>query len=527
MQIDDKPAGTPIIPRVVHRIWFGDKAMPAEYEKYWEAWQRQLPDFEFRTWREADVAGFRTSELIARADGMARKADIARLEMLLNHGGIYLDCDIFPLHRLPESVLNNELVVCNESPNGDYCSIGFIAAAPGALALKWAIDTLFTVELNRLPPNRETGPWFFAKALQHGPFTRLPSQSFYPYMYNEPFSKVFDRDLSQTFGIHVWGGSWLNDRQKMEKLAERLHRGDLEEASLIAPTIESIDPAPTLGFCDIAREVRRQALEAAKQPIAESFVAIDNSAPLELVKAGIFLLRHAPSSLIWQIGAADGILVDPLRALLVNFDPPAVLVEPNPYLFDMLKRNYEANRQTRFVNAALSGTPGKLTLNAINPQKMRERPLPDWVLGISSAYTDKNAIGGGFGLDPETARLIGECVERIDADVVDVEHLLSLNDGDHPGILVIDAEGMDAALLKLILGKGIRPLIMHFERQCLTPEESDMVAGLLADEYVTVPVGNDVVAFRADFFSTYCEHMYVENGIHTIYRDALRFVLNL
>lgn len=526
MQKNDSATRAPQIPRVVHRIWFGDKPIPAEYETYWQAWQRQLPDFEFRTWREADVAGFRTSGLIAIADNMARKADIARLELLLEHGGIYLDCDIFPLHRLPLSLLNNELVVCNETADDRICTNSFIAAAPGARALAWAVDTLFTIELNQRPPNEETGPWFFRKALDHGPCTRLPTASFFPYLFDEPLSKILERDLSKTYGIHVWGGSWFNDQQKLGKVAERLHLGDLEEANELASQIGGIDTAPLAEYYDVAREARRKALEAARHSMVAGYVNIENGAPLDLVKAGMFLLKQLPSSLVWQIGAADGILVDPLRALLVNFDPPAVLVEPNPYLFEMLKGNYRNNQQIGFVNAALCETPGKMTLNAINPHKLRERPLPDWVLGISSAFTDKNPIGG-HGIDAETTRLIGECLETIEAEAVDVDYLLGLNDGAHPSILVIDAEGMDAPLLKLILSKGIAPFIIHFERQWLTVDESNLVADLLEQEYVTVPIGNDVVAFRSDFFATYCEHIYVENGIHTIYRTALQHVLNL
>lgn len=526
MKKNETSATRELIPRVMHRIWFGDRPIPAQYEQYWAAWQRQYPDFEFRTWREADIAGFRTAGAIERAEGMARKADIARYEILLTQGGIYLDCDIFPLYRFAYDLLENELVVCNEIEADHYCSIGFIAAAPGGTALAWAVETLQHRELNRLPPNEDTGPWLFRQALAHGPYKKLPTKAFYPYLFNEPFAAIFERDLSGTFGVHVWGGSWLSEQQKRGKIADRLKRGDLQEAAQLAADGASDEGRAVGEFCDAAKEARIKALAAANHQILSNRLKIDNRAPLDFVKAGLFLLSQVPDALIWQIGAADGILVDPLRALLVNFDPPAVLLEPNPYLHDMLVANYRNNQQAKLINAALCETGEKLVLNAINPAKVRERGLPEWALGISSAFNDRNAIGG-LTIDAETARRIGECLERIEAEVVDVEFLLALHGGTHPALVVIDVEGMDAQMVKLIMEKGIKPFILQFERQCLPEAELKIVGDLLGAEYVTIAAGNDVIAYRVDFFSTYCEHLFVENGIHTVYRDALKFVFNL
>jgi FkbM family methyltransferase len=514
------------IPRVIHRIWFGDASIPDAYEKYWEAWQRQYPDFVFRTWRDGDIPALRTRHAIGRAEGMARKADIARYEILFEHGGIYLDCDIFPLQRFDDQLLRHELVVCNETESDRYCTNSFIAAAPGSPALGWAVDTLLDKELNQCPANEDTGPWFLRRALDHGRYTRIPGRSFFPYLYNEPFSALFNRDLSETYGVHIWAGSWLSDAQKKAKITERLHFGDLEDMAQLASHAGSEPLLPVLDYCEAARAARHAALQAAKSALLGETLNIANKAPLEFVKAGLFLLSQDPQALVWQIGAADGILVDPLRALMVNFDPPAVLVEPNPYLFGMLTQNYRNNGKARLVNAALAEGIDKLVLNAINPEKVRARPLPDWVLGISSAYMDRNPIGG-FGIDAETTRLIGECLERIEADVVGIQDLLDLHDGAHPALVVVDVEGMDTRIVELIMGQGIRPAMLQFECQWLHDDERSTLARLFDKEYVMVQFGNDVVAYRADFFTSYCDHLFIENGVHTIYKDTLKFMMKL
>ena len=519
-------ANAELIPRVMHRIWFGDLPIPEHYEKYWEAWQRQYPDFAFRTWRDADIPQLRTRHAIGRAQGMARKADIARYEILLNEGGIYMDVDIFPLVRFDDKLLRHEMVVCNETESDQYCTNSFIAAAPGSSALAWAVETLLDKELNQRPANEDTGPWFLRRALDHGRHTRIPGRSFFPYLYNEPFSAIFNRDLSATFGIHIWAGSWLSDEQKKAKIAERLHFGDIEDMGQLATHAGSEPLQPVLDYCEAARVARHGALQAAKSPLLGGTLKIANKAPLEFVKAGLFLLSQDPNALVWQVGAADGVLVDPLRALLVNFDPPAVLVEPNPYLFEMLGQNYRNNARARLVNAALAEGIDKLVLNAVNPHKVSQRPLPEWVLGISSAYMDRNPLGG-FGIDAETTRLIHECLEQVEAAVVNVQDLLDLHEGAHPAMVVIDVEGMDTQIIELVLAKGIRPLILQFECQWLKDEERRKIADLFDDEYVQVQFGNDVVAYRADFFTTYCDHLFVENGVQTIYKDTLKFMMNV
>lgn len=516
-----------MIPKIIHRIWFGNAPIPTAYENYWAAWQRQLPDYGFRTWRDSDIASLVASrEKIAEAEGMARKADIARYDILFNHGGIYLDCDIMPFQYFDVDITGPELIACNEVDSDDICSIGFIASPPRHDVLGWAIRQLAGRALNLKPPPSDTGPKFFRQALSQGAFKKIPKASFYPYLWNEPFSAIFERDISRTFGIHVWGSSWYNETQMLKKAMRRLEQGDVEEAEKIVAGYGSEAACVIKDTCQSARAARLASLSAAKHKAPGSAPNISNKAFFEFLKVGLYLLSKEPNSLVWQIGAADGILTDPLRPLLVNFDMPSVLVEPNPYLFESLTRNYAANKNAKLVNAAFNHTSGTLLLNAVNPSKSREKKLPDWVRGISSAYSDRNAIGG-LTIDEATTRSISECIEAIDVKTVGVDCLLEFNKGRHPEIVVIDAEGMDFIIVEAIVRSGVRPLILQIEMQCLPADERNRLNQLLANEYITIRFGADMVAYRKDLFSSYCDHLYVENGISAIYGHAFGVANNL
>jgi FkbM family methyltransferase len=217
-------------------------------------------------------------------------------------------------------------------------------------------------------------------------------------------------------------------------------------------------------------------------------------------------------------------MADPLRPLLVNRDPQVVLLEPNPYLFERLQRNYSRNRNVRFVNAALGRTSGKMTLNAINPKQLADHDLPDWILGISSFYNDRNALAG-LTIGEELTGRIQQAVERLTVDVIDAPTLLALTDNQAPDVVVIDAEGMETDILKSILGSGLKPRIIQYEIQCLPAAEQDILAAELNREYVQITSGNDRLAYRTDFLLAYCSDLYVKYGIPTIFKGALASIL--
>jgi len=94
-----------MIPRILHRIWFGPK-MPAEFVAYGEVWRRVMPHWEHRLWTESDVPhDLVNREAFAKAppgDAHRWRSDILRLELLLRYGGVYVDADTEPLKPLDD-----------------------------------------------------------------------------------------------------------------------------------------------------------------------------------------------------------------------------------------------------------------------------------------------------------------------------------------------------------------------------------------------------------------------------------------
>jgi mannosyltransferase OCH1-like enzyme len=94
-----------MIPRVIHYCWFGGSPLPASVDRCLSSWRQFCPGYEIRYWDETSfpVDRCRFSLEAYAAGKWAFVSDYARLRIVFDHGGIYLDTDvelIAPLDRL-------------------------------------------------------------------------------------------------------------------------------------------------------------------------------------------------------------------------------------------------------------------------------------------------------------------------------------------------------------------------------------------------------------------------------------------
>lgn len=103
-------AGTPLIPKKLHYCWVGGKSIPAHLKRYMESWNKYCPDYEIIRWDESnyDFNKNRYMREAYEAQKWAFVSDYARLDIIYNEGGIYLDTDVELLTSL-DRVLNDEM----------------------------------------------------------------------------------------------------------------------------------------------------------------------------------------------------------------------------------------------------------------------------------------------------------------------------------------------------------------------------------------------------------------------------------
>lgn len=459
-----------MIPRIIHRVWLGGNPMPQQYESWWQGWQRQLPHFEFKTWTDKDVTSLSVFDRIQAADSGAKKADIARYEILHRYGGTYLDCDFMPLNYCDFSAFDADLVVCHEREEDDgKCSNGFFSISPNHPLMAKAIAAVSRINLNSVEVIQETGPGFFGQLIADAQYLRLPTISLYPYLYNEPFHAVFPRDLGATYGIHVWYNSWFSDNLKVLKLNSMLLSGDIEEAVKISHNnnIGEVERKNVDEYVSSLRSVRNLIAEVSHTSVLQRLLRMDDQRCFELFKVGYYLIKKNPSAVVWHIGAGDGIAGSPLRPLLVNFDPVAVLVEPRPDRLAALTANYARNRNVRIVGPA--------------------------------------ALAGDGFHDPDQLR-----------------HACG---NPAPDIMVVTADDAGAAIAVGLLDRGVQPSILYLGSGGWGQDSQGALEARLQRTYEIVDFGHYRIACRRDFFWEYCRDLFVEHGLPTVYRQVLRTII--
>ncbi len=97
------------IPKTIHYCWFGKKEIPLQYKKWMESWKKFCPDYEIIEWSEKNYDVHKTKYLSQAYDlgKWAFVSDYARVDIIREYGGIYLDTDVELLKNIDEMLMND------------------------------------------------------------------------------------------------------------------------------------------------------------------------------------------------------------------------------------------------------------------------------------------------------------------------------------------------------------------------------------------------------------------------------------
>ena len=116
------------IPKVIHYCWFGGAEKSALIKKCIKSWKRKCPDYQIIEWNESnfDCSCNEYCQMAYQEKRWAFLSDYARLKILYDHGGIYMDTDVELLKPL-DSFLDAKCFMGFQHEN--YISNGLITGA--------------------------------------------------------------------------------------------------------------------------------------------------------------------------------------------------------------------------------------------------------------------------------------------------------------------------------------------------------------------------------------------------------------
>lgn len=226
-----------MIPKKIHYCWFGGNPLPEKDKKCIESWKRLCPDYEIIRWDESnyDISKnlYMKEAYIAKKWGFV--PDYARLDIIYNEGGIYLDTDVELVKNLDELLANDAFMGFED---GEHVSPGLcIAAVPhhptiGKLMKIYTgrqfVKTDGTLDLTPSPIMNTD--MLIKMGLQQNNqkqvvagVTIFPKDYFCPKDYKTGKLQV----TKNTYGIHWFNASWQSPHRKRMLKVRRVIGDDL------------------------------------------------------------------------------------------------------------------------------------------------------------------------------------------------------------------------------------------------------------------------------------------------------------
>jgi hypothetical protein len=206
-----------MIPSTIHYCWFGNNPKPPEVMACLESWKKLCPNYEIKEWTELSfpVEHFPFASRMYNEKKWAFVSDYARLSILYEHGGFYLDTDMLLLKSL-DGCRNTSCSVGEESPS--VLNAAYLGCESKNTFVKACLDYY-----NTNPETVETIPRVMTRIynalpeVERAKITVYPSNVFYPFTI-ETIKQYKGQDLGpDVIGVHLWNYSWGHPLNKFFK----------------------------------------------------------------------------------------------------------------------------------------------------------------------------------------------------------------------------------------------------------------------------------------------------------------------
>lgn len=213
-----------MIPKIIHYCWFGNKELPEKDRKCIESWKKYCPEYEIIQWNESNY-DIEKNKYMKQAYEMKKWGfvpDYARLDIIYNYGGIYVDTDVEFIRNIDELLYQKAFCAFEDK---DYVALGLgFGAVKHFDLIKEMLEVYDDVSfinsdgsLNCLPSPSYQTKVMDKYGLKHdGKYQIIKDMAVYPEKMlcgMSPYSYQISKKLDGVYMIHHYAGSWLDDKE--------------------------------------------------------------------------------------------------------------------------------------------------------------------------------------------------------------------------------------------------------------------------------------------------------------------------
>eukprot|EP01083_Nonionella_stella_P191813 709667_1 len=233
------------IPKIIHQIWLGPRAVPRQYKIWSASWRTLNPKWKHMLWTDESLNSFKwksavNKSLFEMAQNYGEKSDILRLEILYECGGVYVDYDFECIQTLDVIDGNSNISCFFGLSNTGLMEINnaIIGCKPQHEILRdiWKSIQVICSDDDETQTIVKTGPIQVTRCVmnhysKYDDLLILPTQCFYPLPNNMRYLPIVDRFRyydDATVGVHHWGVSWNHKHANHVTMNENKNRKQKE-----------------------------------------------------------------------------------------------------------------------------------------------------------------------------------------------------------------------------------------------------------------------------------------------------------
>ncbi|HFU5879312.1 glycosyltransferase family 32 protein [Enterococcus durans] len=212
------------IPKIIHYCWFGSNDIPESVARCIESWKKYCPEYTIMRWDEKsfDVSAYKFTSEAYKKRKWAFVSDFARLKVVDEYGGFYLDTDVELLRSLdPLTKLRGFMGL----ESFDCIASGLcFGAEKGNKHIKALLDIYRNFDYQEISCGKITTTYFRTIGFQYkntiqelDHFHIFPTEYFCPQL---PGTRKI-RTTENTYSVHYYNASWFSEKGLTKEIKYR------------------------------------------------------------------------------------------------------------------------------------------------------------------------------------------------------------------------------------------------------------------------------------------------------------------